>query len=192
MMPILSACHLVFNSKFHEGWIEVFHYDFPNLVQGSWKSRGPFRLSGAELNHMHWQDQARLHVVLFCSFWLRVLSSISFVNVPDIWGSQVSQPSGQMCLYNDCLSESLSYDEQELQKIFSPLHLGGILVKNLWYLLIAFPLVSKYHQLDAIPVVLYPSSKPAEGGLSFLRTHGQFLYNLYDIPFMPEALPAQA
>ena len=28
--------------------------------------------------------------------------------------------------------------------------------------------------------------------MSFLRTHGQFLYNLYDIPFMPGTLPAQA
>ena len=28
--------------------------------------------------------------------------------------------------------------------------------------------------------------------VSFLRTHGQFLYNLYDIPFMPRALPAWA
>ena len=80
---------------------------------------------------MHWQDQARLHVVLFCPFWLRVLSSISFVNVPDIWVNQVSQPSGQMYLYNDCSSESLLYGDQELQKIFSPLRLGGILGKNL-------------------------------------------------------------
>ena len=113
---------------------------------------------------MHWQDQARLQVVLFSQFGLRVLSSISFVNVPDIRGSQVSQPSGQMYLYNDCSSERLSYSEQELKKIFSPLHLGGILGENLWYLLIAFPLVSKYHQPDTIPVPQYPSSKPAEGG----------------------------
>ena len=28
--------------------------------------------------------------------------------------------------------------------------------------------------------------------MSFLRTCGQFLYNLYDIPFKPGALPAQA
>ena len=28
--------------------------------------------------------------------------------------------------------------------------------------------------------------------VSFLRTHGQLLYNLYDIPFMPRALPARA
>ena len=28
--------------------------------------------------------------------------------------------------------------------------------------------------------------------VSFLRTHGQFLYNLYDIPFMPGAQPARA
>ena len=107
-------------------------------------------------------------------------------------GRQVSRPSGQMYLYNDCSSERLSYGEQELQKIFPPLHLGGILGKNLWYLLIAFPLVSKYHQPDTIPVIQYPSSKPAEGGLSFLRTRGQFLYNLYYIPFMPGALPARA
>ena len=28
--------------------------------------------------------------------------------------------------------------------------------------------------------------------MSFLRTRGQFLYNLYDIPFKPGALPARA
>ena len=28
--------------------------------------------------------------------------------------------------------------------------------------------------------------------VSFLRTHGQFLYNLYNILFMPRALPVQA
>ena len=117
-----------------------------------------------ELNRMHWQDQARSHVVLFCPFYLRVLSSLSFVNVPDIRWSQVSQPSGQMYLYNDCSSERLSYDEWELQKIFSLLHLGGILGENLWYLLTAYPLVSKYHRPDTIPVVQYPSSKPTEGG----------------------------
>ena len=103
------------------------------------------------------------------------------MNVPDIQGSQVSQPSGQMYSYNDCSLERLSYDEQELKKIFSLLYLGGILGENLWYLLTAFPLVSKYHQPDTIPVVQYPSSKPAEGGLSFLRIREQFLYNLYDI-----------
>ena len=70
------------------------------------------------------------------------------------------------------------------KKYFSPLHLGGILGKNLWYLLTAFPLLSKYHQPDPIPVVQYPSSRPTEGGhmSSFL----------YDIPFMPRALPVQA
>ena len=114
------------------------------------------------------------HVVLFCPFWLRVLSSISFVNVPGIRGSQLSQPSGQMCLYNDCLPERLSYDEQELRKIFSLLYLGGIVGKNFWHHLTAFPLVSKYHQPDTILVVQSPSSKPTEGGLSFLRTRGKF------------------
>ena len=79
----------------------------------------------------YWQDQARLHVVLFCPSWLRVLCSISFVNVPDIWGSQVSQLSEQMYLYNDCSSERMSYGKQELQKIFCPLYLGGILSENL-------------------------------------------------------------
>ena len=85
-------------------------------------------------------------------------------DVLDIQVSQVSQPSGHMYLYNDCLSEKLSYDEQELQKIFSLLHLGEILGENLWYFLTAFPLVSKYDRPNTIPVVQYPSSKPAEGG----------------------------
>ena len=49
-------------------------------------------------------------------------------------------------------------------KIVSLLYLGGILDENLWYLLTAFPLVSRYHRPDTIPVVQYPSSKPAEGG----------------------------
>ena len=99
--------------------LKYFIMIFPTLL-GNLKSRGPSGLSGAELNRMDWQDQARLHVVLFCPFWLRVLSFISLVNVPDIRGSQVSQPSGQMYLYDDCSSESLSYTVLELPKnIFS-------------------------------------------------------------------------
>ena len=54
------------------------------VLLGKLKRQGPSGLSGVELNCMHWQDQARLHVVLFCLFWLKVLSSISFVNVPGI------------------------------------------------------------------------------------------------------------
>ena len=69
-----------------------------------------------------------------------------------------------MYLYNYCSSKSEWYDEQELQKLFSLLHLRGIQGENLWYLLTAFPLVSKYHQPATILVVQYSSSKPAEGG----------------------------
>ena len=94
-------------------------------------------------------ESIKFHIICECS---------------NIRGSQVSQPSGQMYLYNDCSSERLSFGKQELQKLFSPLHLGGILGENLWYPLTAFPLVSKYHQPDTIPEVQYPSSKPTEGG----------------------------
>ena len=118
---------------------------------------------------------------------------MSFVNVPDIRGSQVSQPSGQMYLYNYCSSERLSHDKQELQKIFSLLHLGGILGENLWYLLTAFPLVSKYqsarhHSCGTIAFFQACWRRT----VSFLRTRGQFLYNVYDISFKPRALPARA
>ena len=97
-----------------------------------------------------------------------------------------------MYLYN-CSSESLSYGEQELKNIFTPQYLRGILGENLWYVLTAFSLVFKYHQPDTIAMVHYPSSKPAEEKtVSLLKTQGQFLYNLYDIPLMPRALTAWA
>ena len=71
--------------------LKYFFMISPTLL-GKLKIRGLFGLCGAELNRMHWQDQARSHGVLFCPFWLRVLNSITFVNVPDTQGSQVSQP----------------------------------------------------------------------------------------------------
>ena len=113
------------------------------------------------------------------------------MNVPDIRGSQVSQPSGQMYLYNDCSSERLSYDEQELQKIFSLLHLGGILGENLWYLCISFGIQipsARHHSCGTIAFFQACWRRI----VSFLRTRGQFLYNLYDIPFKPGALPTRA
>ena len=62
------------------------------------------------------------------------------------------------CIYVTIALQKGCHTTSKNSKKYSLLHLGGILCENLWYLLIAFPLVSKNHRPDTIP------SKPAEGG----------------------------
>ena len=66
MMLISSACYLVAGSlrvNLMKAEFKYFIMISPTLL-GKLKSRGPFGLSGVELNFMHCQD----HVVLFCPF----------------------------------------------------------------------------------------------------------------------------
>ena len=92
------------------------------------------------------------------------------------------------CIYIMIAYQKGCHTASKKSKNISPQYLGGILGENLWYLLIAFPLVSIYNQPDTILVEQYPSSKPAEGGQWVSLAHMAVLkYNWYNIPLLPWA-----